>query len=83
MRFLNLFHFLMIATVVVAASTRSSFAQDDRPHAVFVIGTEHYSPQRTMPGLAEQLEANFGFKITLIMPHEDPEKNEKGLPVHN
>jgi azurin len=80
MRFLNLFHFLMIATVVVAASTRSSFAQDDRPHAVFVIGTEHYSPQRTMPGLAEQLEAKFGFKTTLIMSHEDPEKNEKGLP---
>ena len=53
----------------------------DKPHAVFVVGTTHYSPQNSMPVLAKELE-RFGFRTTVILPKGDPEqnKNDIGLP---
>jgi len=53
----------------------------DKPHAVFVVGTQHYSPQNSMPVLAKELE-RFGFRATIVLPKGDPEqnKNDVGLP---
>jgi hypothetical protein len=33
-----------------------------KPHAVFVVGTSHYSPGKTMPLLAERLKADHGYR---------------------
>jgi len=52
---------------------------DNAPHAVIVVGTHHYSPQKTMPGFAAELE-RLGFRTTLINPSYDPEKDKRGLP---
>lgn len=53
-------------------------ADERQPHAVFVVGTPHYNPSATIPKLAEQLEQQ-GFQTTVVLPHENPEKNPKGL----
>ncbi|MEM8736526.1 MAG: ThuA domain-containing protein [Planctomycetota bacterium] len=49
------------------------------PHAVFVVGTHHYSPHTVIPGLASVLEKQ-GFRTTVINPPWDPEKDRRGLP---
>ena len=51
----------------------------ENPHAVFVVGTTHYRPGKTIPALAKQIEENFGWKTTVIHPEGNPEKNEKGI----
>ena len=48
-----------------------------KPHAVFVVGTPHYSPQNSMPVLAKELE-RFGFRTTVILPNGNPERNKNG-----
>ena len=50
-----------------------------KPHAVFVVGTRHYSPGETLPALASQLEP-LGFRTTVILPSGNPEKNSAGIP---
>ena len=47
-------------------------AADNRPHAVLVVGTRHYSPELTMPVLAKELE-RFGFRTTVVMGEVNPE----------
>lgn len=54
-------------------------AVEEQPHAVFVIGTTHYSPERTIPQLAEQLEG-FGFRTTVVSSDSNPERKPNGLP---
>ena len=56
-----------------------SFLHGEKPHAVFVVGTHHYSPQKSMPMLASEIE-RIGFKTTVINPEWDPEKDDRGLP---
>ncbi len=56
-----------------------SFLHGEKPHAVFVVGTHHYSPQKSMPMLASETE-RLGFKTTVINPDWDPEKDKRGLP---
>lgn len=51
----------------------SSEAAEPKPHAVFVLGTLHYSPELTMPVFAKELE-RFGFRTTLVRGEGDPEK---------
>ena len=52
-----------------------------QPHAVFVVGTLHYSPERSMPLLAGEVQ-RLGLRTTVILPEGDPErsKNGKDLP---
>jgi arylsulfatase A-like enzyme/glucose/arabinose dehydrogenase/azurin len=50
-----------------------------KPHAVIVVGTHHYSPQKTMPPFAAELE-RLGMRTTVINPDWDPEKDKRGLP---
>jgi len=51
----------------------------EKPHAVIVVGTHHYSPQKTMPAFADAL-VRLGFQTTVINPDWDPEKDKRGLP---
>ncbi len=67
---------LMLLLLLCSLLTASALA--DKPHAVFVVGTTHYSPAATMPGLAKQLEAS-GFRTTVVLPDGNPERNEKGI----
>ncbi len=53
-------------------------AADKRPHAAFVIGTLHYSPELTMPVFAKELE-RFGFRTTLIQGEGNPEKKKENV----
>ena len=52
--------------------------QAAKPHALFVVGTHHYSPHETMPALASQLDA-LGWKTSVLNPGYNPEKNSKGI----
>ncbi len=54
------------------------FCDEAKPHAVFVIGTRHYSPERSMPVLASQLE-ELGFKTTILKGEGNPERNPNGI----
>ena len=51
----------------------------EKPHAVVVVGTHHYSPEKTMPRFAAELE-RLGFETTVINPDWNPEKDKRGLP---
>lgn len=52
---------------------------EDKKHITIVVGTKHYSPAKSMPGLKKELE-KFGFKVTLLSPDWDPEKDKRGIP---
>jgi putative heme-binding domain-containing protein len=67
-----------LALVFLSLSTLASGALAARPHAVFVVGTPHYEPAATMPELARQLRAR-GFRTTVVMAEENPERNPKGI----
>ncbi|WP_411845928.1 sulfatase-like hydrolase/transferase [Roseibacillus persicicus] len=51
----------------------------EKPHAVIVVGTHHYTPQKTMPLFAAELE-RLGFETTVINPAWEAEKDSRGLP---
>lgn len=53
-------------------------AQDDRPHAVIIVGTLHYSPELTMPVFAKELE-RFGFRTTVVIGKGNPEKKTENV----
>ena len=64
--------FLLVAGLIEAA--------EEKPHAVLVVGTLHYSPELTMPVFAKELE-RFGFRTTVVMGEGNPErKTENVLP---
>ncbi|MEC8989401.1 MAG: ThuA domain-containing protein, partial [Verrucomicrobiota bacterium] len=69
MRNLGLFLATLLALVQVQAA---------KPHALFVVGTHHYSPHETMPALASQLDA-LGWETSVLNPGYNPEKNIKGI----
>jgi type 1 glutamine amidotransferase len=79
-------HFLRTATgaaLAAAIPLQRAVAQppSKKPHLVFVVGTEHYSPHLSMPPLAKEME-RLGFRTTVILPTGDPEENHNrvGLP---
>lgn len=47
---------------------------------VFVAGTHHYHPEKSMPPLAKELE-RLGFHTTVILTPDDPEENHNGVGV--
>lgn len=47
----------------------------DKPHAVIAVGTQHYSPERSMPLFAKEL-VRFGFEVTIVRGEGDPEKKD-------
>lgn len=68
------FYLTLLATFVL-----NNLQAAEKPHAVFVVGTPHYSPADTLPGLADQLRG-LGFQTTVVLPKKNPEKNPEGLP---
>lgn len=64
---------LLTILSLILFSAASQAAEADKPHAVIVVGTLHYSPELTMPVFAEELE-RFGFRTTIVMGEGDPEK---------
>lgn len=56
----------------------SAVAGEKRPHAVFLLGTLHYSPELTMPVFAKELE-RFGFRTTLVRGEGNPEKKTENV----
>jgi hypothetical protein len=71
------------ATTALAASTLSRVSPGAdtparKPHVVFIVGTEHYSPQRSMPPLAKEVE-RLGLRTTVLLPQGDPEENKNGI----
>ncbi len=65
-----------LAIVVVTGSATT--ADNEKPHVVLVVGTLHYSPELTMPVLAQELE-RFGFRTTVVMGDGDPEKKSENV----
>ncbi len=83
MRWIHRCRTAIVAAILQAlVSIQTANAQSaDKPHAVIVVGTLHYSPQNSMPPFSRELE-RLGFRTTVILPKGDPEKNENqvGLP---
>lgn len=65
-------------TLLVSSFLSLAVFADERPHAVLVVGTLHYSPELTMPLLAAELE-RFGFRTTVVMGEGDPEKKTNNV----
>ena len=53
-------------------------AETEKPHAVLVVGTLHYSPELTMPVFAKELE-RFGFRTTVVIGEGNPEKKTQDV----
>ncbi len=73
--------FLMSSVCTHANESESVPAQHsdaDKPHAVIVLGTLHYSPELTMPLFAKELE-RFGFRVTIVQGSGDPEKKTENV----
>ncbi|NND99708.1 MAG: hypothetical protein HKN47_20510 [Pirellulaceae bacterium] len=69
----------LVAIVLTSPLTGiATAADDDRPHAVIVVGTLHYSPELTMPVFAKELE-RFGFRTTVVMGEGNPEKKTEDV----
>jgi type 1 glutamine amidotransferase len=70
----------IVAGLLSQGSLATVSTADDRPHAVIVVGTQHYWPQESMPLLANELN-RFGFRTTIVMGEGDPEmRSGKVLP---
>ena len=69
---------LMALTLTGVFAGGPAFADGDKPHAVIVVGTLHYSPELTMPVFAKELE-RFGFRTTVVMGEGDPEKKTEDV----
>ena len=72
-----------LTTVLISAAGQAAERQaaPGKPHVVFIVGTTHYSPEKSMPVLAKRLQ-KYGVRTTVILPQGDPEhnKNKVGLP---
>ena len=53
-------------------------AAEEPLHIVVVVGTHHYSANRSMPIFAKELE-RLGFKATVVMGEGDPEKKTENV----
>ncbi len=75
---------LTISTSYVSCAPEATVATDttkeeEPKHIVIVAGTPHYSPAKSMPILKQELE-KFGFKVTLISPEWNTERDPRGVP---
>lgn len=70
---------LTLLALTLTATTLLAKKPPVQKHVVIVVGTHHYSPQKSMPHFAEKLQ-KFGLKTTVLNPDWDPEKGDKGIP---
>lgn len=73
--------FLVLATFTLLLGVPPLSAEEAaaKKHVVIVVGTHHYSPQKSMPLFAGTLQ-KLGLKTTVLNPGWDPEKGDKGIP---
>lgn len=76
--FHQLRNFLFLLGGFFCALLSVTVVAGQKPHAVFLIGTLHYSPELTMPVFAKELE-RFGFRTTLVQGEGDPEKKTENV----
>ena len=69
---------VLAITLTILLARPVTAAEDDKPHAVIVVGTLHYSPELTMPVFAKELE-RFGFRTTVVMGKGNPEKKTEDV----
>lgn len=73
-----MFKLLLTCSLVLSLSLHGEEIEK-KPHATIIVGTHHYSPQKTMPKFAAELQ-RLGFDVSLINPTKNPEKKKDGLP---
>ena len=73
-------HLALASCFITANISFSDDAVATEPHVVIVVGTHHYSPERTMPQLATVL-GRIGFSVTVLLPEGDPEDNANGSGI--
>ena len=69
---------VIVITLIVSLSGFATATDNDKPHAVIVVGTLHYSPELTMPVFARELK-RFGFRTTVVMGKGNPEKKTEDV----
>ena len=69
---------LLAFTLTLWLTGLANADENEKPHAVFVVGTLHYSPELTMPVFAKELE-RFGFRTTVVMGEGNPEKKTQNV----
>ncbi len=67
-----------IAILAPSALRADEAKTKDKPHAVIIVGTTHYSPELSMPPFAKALEG-FGFRTTVVMGEGNPEKKTENV----
>ncbi len=72
------FHKLSSAVVAFSVALVTFVGAAEKPHAVLVVGTLHYSPELSMPLFAKELE-RFGFRTTVVMGKGNPEKKTQDV----
>ncbi|MAG93624.1 MAG: dehydrogenase [Planctomycetaceae bacterium] len=63
-----------------AVIAQNKTGAQEKPHVVFVVGTHHYSPEKSMPVFAKRLES-YGIRTTVLIPEGDPERNKNGTGI--
>ena len=69
----------ILLVLLFSAALLSAKKPPVQKHVVIVVGTHHYSPNKSMPLFAERLE-KLGLKTTVLNPDWNPEKGDKGIP---
>ena len=69
---------LSVLFLILVTSLGPLVVQADKPHAVLVVGTLHYSPELSLPVFAKELE-RFGFRTTVVMGEGNPEKKTQDV----
>lgn len=70
---------IFVFTLSLLLSLSISAEEESGNRVVIVVGTHHYSPQKTMPLFAKELE-ELGLETIVVNPEWNPEKGEKGIP---
>ena len=56
----------LLSSFLIALLPTFAFAQDERPHVVFIAGEEEYAAHWTLPKIADDLERRFNIRSTVI-----------------
>jgi len=70
---------LFVSTNYAEETKAETSPEEGKKHITLIVGTHHYSPNKSMPKLKLELE-RLGFDVALVNPDWDPEKDQRGLP---
>ena len=69
---------LLIPVVFVLMFSFAVQAEEKKTHVTIIVGTHHYTPNKSMPLLKAELE-RLGLEVALINPEWNPEKDKRGI----